>query len=194
MSKIWYADHDTPALAGILGAKNGGLGFSEWTAENPDMCPCQNGDLIFLHVDENQEQWIERISDTEGVQYVFVSRNAPSSLPNKNHLSSNAHLCEIPAGQLANDTRMGEFLKGWQRGLPRWELLLLEPYPENLVAQYLLDVASMELNRELQVDERLTEDARKEFEARGGRDSVAWERVEERRLAIEELFHELSEE
>jgi len=149
---MYYVDH-SDTLNVILGGN--GVGFSHIENDDPDECPCVEGDLIFLHTEYSVE-WINYAQSHQGMHFVFISRGAPNFLPRENELPENAHLCHIPANNLDNHSRFTEFLRQWGSGHKRWDLLLLPNYPEHLVAAYLVGIAIREgvvlQNSELSTD------------------------------------------
>jgi hypothetical protein len=59
----------------------------------------------------------------------------------------NVYACCYPAGKLANSKRACQFFDKLAANEEcRWELLCPDPYPENLVALYLLDIARQQMN------------------------------------------------
>lgn len=188
---IYFVDHTAnDELAPILGKD--GLGFTEFDHDNPATCTYGVGDLLFLHTEE-KEAWFEDAGKNEYTDYVFISRAAPAALPSKSELLANTHLCEIGALELGQNSKVGEFLVEWKNGNKKWDLLLLEPFPENLIAMYLLDVAAKELNTDtIVVEDDICKNAHKEFMDRRGSKSCDWTDRDIRRGATQELFREIS--
>lgn len=137
----WYVDWSNE-LHNVLG--NGGLGLSKITQDLPEYAvDVRSGDLIFLHTD-NYDGWRQYAEDNQSIYIIFISRAAPGGgLPDENELPNNCHLCLYPASSLNTNIRVQEFLDNGNNSMVDrdWTLLQPEPYPEYLVASYLLDVA-----------------------------------------------------
>lgn len=132
---ISYVDH-SGELHDVLGKK--GFSFSYIESEDPDDCKCKDG-LVFLHTDYSKK-WIEYAKKNVNMHFIFISREAPNSLPNTIDLPDNAHLCHIPALALKTNLRFSEFLDELKTKKMRWDLLLLPPNPEHLVAAYVVGI------------------------------------------------------
>jgi|GEM_PF-3883449 len=190
---IYYVDHSGD-LNQILG--EGGFDFIKME-DDPDECICDSGDLVFLHTVEDDE-WISHAAGKQYTDFVFISRNAPNSLPSRTELTNNGYLCHIPAKELGQSRKFKEFIEKWKQGDKKWDLLLLDPCPDNLVALYILDVAAMEsekgdsLNENKRIKEIRDEiigKARDEFIRLGGKiDGSKWSDINTRKNAVQGLF------
>jgi len=146
--------------------------------------------LIFVH-STTEDDWLElaRLSG-DRVQIIFMSREGK----NKNVLwPSNVHSCFYHADELNSNARVAEFIGKINSNNYHWGLLSPEPYPDHLIALYLLDIARMhmensELGKEVysQIVKKATEEY---FElANQALPQTSSARIE----SVRQLFHNVS--
>lgn len=130
----WYFDHvcDRPSLHS--------LGFTQVTFLDDQRI--QDGDLVIVHsADATQSA---RVAGSKGpIRYVFASR-VPSELANAlsaTTLAPNCGILRYPVDELQDNQRFCEFVRCWDAGDYRADLLGPSRVPETLVAAYLLMVA-----------------------------------------------------
>jgi len=146
--------------------------------------------LIFVH-STTEDPWLDLAKlFGDRVQIIFMSRAGKS---NNVSWPPNVHSCFYPADKLAGNTRVAEFIGKIDSNNYHWELLFPEPYPDHLIALYLLDIARKHMdNSELgkEVYSQIEKKAREEYFERANQilPQTSSDRIE----SVRQLFHNAS--
>jgi hypothetical protein len=132
--------------------------------------------LVFVHPGESEDiriaDWIGALNNSQGSYIIFVS-SYPGGLPRD--LSGNAHCLEKSVTDFVASGDALTFKESYLEGNPNWQLLKSAPYPENLVAAYLLLVAkSKNIPVALDSDAGMWAEAGKEYRANGDAADISW--------------------
>ena len=162
------------------------------------------GCLYIVHTDAHRSKWLRKADSETTREFLFISRNVPGSLPDDNDLNgrNNCHISHIRADELPTNNKFAQFIEGARNGKFNWELLLQEPYPEYLLAAYLLDMAMTipdddELKTRLKQSRDdiwgdIEEKAKKEFKDHGGQ-VCDWSDIERRMAEVKKIFSRVGE-
>lgn len=103
-----------------------------------------DGDIVFAHTDaEGEEIIIQAAEKFTKADFVFMSREPSILNININSLwPANIHICKYPAHNLNNYERVKLFFDNIVQR--KWQLLIPQEYPKDLVAAYLLLIAERE--------------------------------------------------
>lgn len=151
MTKYRWHDHDAKRRSPVLGGLKELINlFDASEIEHPSQL---SRDLFaFVHAgaesSSTEEDWKEQSLKHERCNILFVSSTQwPTSFktehPNINYISQPIH--NIANHLINNPDKVSHFKNSCNQGKPDWSILnLLSPYPQSLVAAYLLLIAEKE--------------------------------------------------
>ena len=106
-------------------------------------CP---GDVVFVHPGDGTPQtgpakwrWVSLAKKNKDADFVFMSTQPARK---KAIDLSNVHFCGYAADRLSEQPRVLEFFRLLTKGKKLWDLLNLPPFPEYLLAAYLVQAAA----------------------------------------------------
>ena len=108
------------------------------------------GDVVFVHSGDATPQtghrkqwWMNCANSNTTVDFVFMSTHPTKDIGSEATAPANTHYCGYAADTLSEQPRVEEFFTLLLAGEKHWDLLIPPPFPEYLVAAYLVQTAAI---------------------------------------------------
>jgi len=140
---IYFVDHSGKYVKKFKNMGFERIGNEAQQDKNPDNMALGSG-LYLVHTYSFVDKWKEVAEGGKDAYVLFVS-SQPGQLPQNSTLPERCCSCSVPVGNLESDTGFNDFIRSAKTGRIEWEKIFAKPYPEYLLACYLLDITRKEL-------------------------------------------------